>query len=360
MKKGLYIAELDGIRAISVVFVLLVHATYGRLTGGFLGVDIFFVLSGYLITRLMHEEYLHSNTIHLYNFYMRRVLRIIPPLLVCIALSLLLSLNSWADFIEKLPVISAALFFFANFIDPKVLGDIAHTWSLSIEEQFYLFWPAVFLFFLPRSKKILLIFSGFVILLGLITRFWMLASNYDPSTIYSFTFARIDSIMVGCLLAVSDKTLSAIIDEMKLFMASIAAWFFALILLFSLIFMTREIAQSNPVVFTLFAFSAAGFIFFSQKIDQQNLLRRFLVHPITRYVGTRSYGLYLFHYPIFWFLEEEFRVAGDIGNYLSILAVKLSVSFIVTEVSWRLVEKPILKFKKFFLSAKQNHREVKI
>lgn len=94
-----HIPELDGLRAVSVVFVMLIHATYGRLSGGFLGVDIFFVISGYLITGILTREWRATGTICIRKFYMRRALRILPPLLCCVALALLI----WPDNVPDAP-----------------------------------------------------------------------------------------------------------------------------------------------------------------------------------------------------------------------------------------------------------------
>jgi peptidoglycan/LPS O-acetylase OafA/YrhL len=135
------IPQLDGIRCIAILAVMVFHASYGHFSGGFLGVDLFFVLSGYLITRLLWEEFQVTSTIHLKLFYAKRALRLLPALIVALALAGLLwpnnDLTAWGI------ASTASLFYFANLVRAD-MGCLAHTWSLSIEEHFYLLWPGIF------------------------------------------------------------------------------------------------------------------------------------------------------------------------------------------------------------------------
>lgn len=199
-----HIPELDGVRAISVLFVLLVHASYGRIVGGFLGVDVFFVLSGYLITRLLMRERSVTGTLDLASFYMRRVLRILPPLIVCVALAMAVWPVPGASLQDRLKVISAVMFFYANFYDADVLQCLVHTWSLAIEEQFYLFWPALFLMLRTRARLVAL--AATVVAVSIAVRTLMVAEGAASAT-YTFTVTRIDSIAVGALLALCEPEL---------------------------------------------------------------------------------------------------------------------------------------------------------
>ena len=139
-----YNPSLDGLRGIAVICVLLVHASYGVISGGFLGVDLFFVLSGYLITAILQKEYGLSGTISYLNFYMKRILRLLPPLALCILMYIAYKLFVPNVGVENpLLIIYSSLFYFVNVIHESHLGPMVHLWSLSVEEHFYLFWPVL-------------------------------------------------------------------------------------------------------------------------------------------------------------------------------------------------------------------------
>ncbi|MES2058573.1 MAG: acyltransferase [Pseudomonadota bacterium] len=334
-----YLPELDGLRALSVGFVLLVHASYGRLQGGFLGVDIFFVISGYLITRLMMLEHTTTGRIDLREFYLRRVFRIIPPLLACLILAMLLWTGAPSD---RVPVAVAVMAFFANFLPAETLGSLGHTWSLAIEEQFYVVWPIVFILVSKRGLKPAAILAAIVIASAIAIRFGMLAAGYPPVLLYTFTPARTDGLMLGCLLAITEGVLSARIPQRLLrpiawacFAAIVAALFLA----------RRDFMQEVPLSFTLFALLAATLIFSVPRLADGDPLRRAFASPIARYIGRRSYGLYLYHYPIFH-AAEAYRQPGSLTNYLLVVTAEVALSLIVTELSWRFVEQPMLRVKK--------------
>ncbi len=334
-----YLPELDGLRALSVGFVLLFHASYGRLQGGFLGVDIFFVISGYLITRLMMLEHQATGRIDLREFYLRRVFRIIPPLLACLILAMLLWTGAPSD---RLPVAVAVMAFFANFLPAEMLGSLGHTWSLAIEEQFYVVWPIVFILASKRGLRPAAIIATLVIASAIAIRFAMLAAGYPPVLLYTFTPARTDGLMLGCLLAISETALSARAPQRLL---RPLAWACFVAIVMTLFVGSRDFMQEVAPSFTLFALLAAILIFTIPRLADGDPLRRAFANPIARYVGRRSYGLYLYHYPIFH-AAEAYRQPGNLTNYLLVVAIEVSLSLIVTELSWRFVEQPMLRVKK--------------
>ncbi|QNA83234.1 acyltransferase [Sphingomonas sp. So64.6b] len=334
-----YLPELDGLRALSVGFVLLVHASYGRLQGGFLGVDIFFVISGYLITRLMMLERAATGRVDLREFYLRRVFRIIPPLLACLILAMLLWTGTLAD---RLPVAVAVMAFFANFLPAEMLGSLGHTWSLAIEEQFYVVWPIVFILASHRVSKSAAIIAALVIVSAVAIRFAMLAAGYPPVLLYTFTPARTDGLMLGCLLAITETALSARVPQRLL---RPLAWACFVAIVATLFFAQRDFMQEVAPAFTLFALLAAALIFTVPRLADGDPLRRAFASPVARYFGRRSYGLYLYHYPIFH-AAEAYRQPGNLTNYLLVVAVEVALSLIVTELSWRFLEQPMLRVKK--------------
>ena len=343
------IAELDGVRAVSVIFVLLVHISYGRLSGGFLGVDIFFVLSGYLITMLMLKEIAGHGTVDLARFYVRRALRILPPLVVATTLGLALASRGGMLTADQYRQVAAVLLFYSNFETPQTMGNLAHTWSLAIEEQFYLVWPALLLLSLRVGRYVPAVVAGLIILGCLAVRFWMVATVADQTTIYTFTFARVDSIMLGSLLAIVEKPLAGVVAGYSSGHAAwgLVAWSSAAALLAVLFLGRREFMQSTPLAFITFALVAGLFIIACQRVQETSALRRVLGWPASQWLGQRSYGLYLYHYPIFGAMEA-FRVQGDLANFALVAVLKVALSLAFTELAWRLVEQPILRLKKGF------------
>src|SRR5262249_40120198 len=153
-----YKPSLDGVRAFAVLVVMAWHADIRLFRGGNVGVDVFFVLSGFLITTLLIEEWNRSFQINLKYFYARRALRLLPALLGLLifleAVALIRLHGSYFWTVQK--SIVAALFYCANWMrvaDNASMGPIPHTWSLSVEEQFYFLWPPILLLLLPRVRK---------------------------------------------------------------------------------------------------------------------------------------------------------------------------------------------------------------
>ncbi|MEZ5899828.1 MAG: acyltransferase [Hyphomicrobiaceae bacterium] len=333
------VAELDGLRAVSVIFIVLFHLTYGRLSGGFLGVDIFFVLSGFLITELLVREYQSTGKVDLFKFYMRRACRILPPLAVCLVLALMFWPSNEAG---RWHAAVASLLFYANFLDAEKAGSVGHTWSLALEEQFYILWPTTFIVLFARSRRALAAFACCIVFLAIAVRYSMLTAGVDLDRIYTATPARMDSLMIGCLagLCMPELRSSVLsIGQRSAARVTLVAW---LALLAALILVSDNMMKTLPLAFSGFALLAVTFIVFVQSCASNT--QRFLASPQMRYIGTRSYGLYLYHYPIFAALEP-LRVEGNLANYAAVSSAKIALSLLLTEVSWRLLEQQILKMK---------------
>ena len=346
-----YNPSLDGLRGIAVICVLLVHASYGVISGGFLGVDLFFVLSGYLITAILQKEYGLSGTISYLNFYMKRILRLLPPLALCILMYMTYRLFVPSVGVENpLLIIFSSLFYFVNVVHESHLGPMVHLWSLSVEEHFYLFWPVLvagLLFKFSKNKQMAFVF--FLVLLTSLFRIWVYHTNsVDPirSGIFSidsyrFTFCRIDAILLGAFaaLALADKTYS--------FKAKITPNLGLVLLLIPLALLVLVLDAKDPIwryggfmlTNTLALFLVVFAIF--------NPNNRLLANSILLWFGQRSYGIYVYHYLIFEALEPM-RIAGNTSNFILVTFLRLLISLLFAEVSYRLMEKPILKLKKKF------------
>jgi len=144
-----YIKNFDGLRGLAVLAVLVFHGSYGYFKGGFLGVDLFFIVSGYLITSLLFQEYQTTGKISFGKFYARRALRLIPALILgVIVADVLWPITDLEPGSNKTIATLGALFYAGNLINDRILGNMSHFWSLSVEEHFYFVWPFVMAYFM--------------------------------------------------------------------------------------------------------------------------------------------------------------------------------------------------------------------
>jgi peptidoglycan/LPS O-acetylase OafA/YrhL len=344
-----YIQGLDNIRGLAVLFVLLTHMSYGIIKGGLVGVELFFVLSGFIITSLLQAESSAYGKISIWRFYLRRALRLFPPLLICIILA-----NVFWSYIEvSNPVANqslatiAGLFYFINLLPEKVSGHLVHLWSLSVEEHFYLFWPLVtsfFLFKFSRRNQIKVLLT--LMLIASIYRFWQghfETSFYGGLLIIDpmrFTLCSVDSILTGALLAVAMST-----KRFKNFLLGnkLRNWLIvgcAVVFSCCLAVLTAGFIFRNGG-FLLLDIFCAGAIFIAIKSPKHFLFS----NKILKWLGTRSYGIYVYHYVIFA-VFENFRVHSSVGNFIIISLLRVGVSLLFAELSFRYIERPLLTFKK--------------
>lgn len=340
------LTELDGVRALSILPVLALHASYGQaFGGGFLGVDMFFVLSGYIITRLLLLERQATGQVDLGAFYLRRVFRILPPLLLCLAIALPLRDDAAGD---RMFVTVAVLGFFANFVPAGTLGNLGPLWSLAIEEQFYLVWPLVFAIAQARAPRLAIGFALGVIVAAMAVRSGLAAAGWAPKTLYAFTFARMDSIMIGCTLALIEPKLgrppARVVEGIGY--ASVAA------VLACLWLAERNAMSTSAWAFPAFELVVAAMLFALPRLPAGSPLRLAFTNRAAVYIGQRSYGIYLYHYPIFKAFEA-LRVPGSAANFLMVATAAMAVTLIVAELSWRYVEQPALAAKRRFAARRR-------
>jgi peptidoglycan/LPS O-acetylase OafA/YrhL len=339
---------LDGVRGVAIVLVLLVHLGIIQPQFAFIGVDIFFVLSGFLITALLMAEWEISQDLSLKRFYCRRALRLLPGLMAMLVVCLLyLSLTSpWKVVGRNLVYALRALFYGTNWAMISHLGERSnhlfnHTWSLSIEEQFYFLWPAMILVALraTRSRTSLLWLVLLAAMLSCLVRIVLV--TLDESSFWRFYCGldtRADSLLLGCCagMIISSNLLprrcwiepafniAAAISMLGLYWLAgrqlhdpwmyCVGWFltsvFAVVIVLQLVIISKSpwhgLLESRPLV----------------------------------YIGKISYGLYLWHHPIFYvsktFYGSEWRYA----------AVPITVA--VTLGSYYLIERPCLQLKRRF------------
>ena len=352
-----YRPEIDGLRAIAVGAVILYHAQitiFGHqpFKGGFIGVDIFLVISGYLITSIILKELLTTSTFSFKYFYERRIRRILPVLLFVMLVSLPIA---WmyllpSNLLEFSKSILYSLGFSSNFYfhysgleysNEGLQHPFLHTWSLSVEEQYYILFPIVLLITFKYFKKYLIhiLIFGFIISLGLAD--WS-SRNY-PSASFYFLHTRMWELLAGSILAYFEITIGHRSQNKTL---NLIFPFIGLTLIgHSIIFFNDE--MYHPSFYTLSPIiGVCLIIWFSNKNE---LFTKILSTRLFVGIGLISYSLYLWHYPIFVFAARLNISDGNIFNKLLIGVFVLILSI----VSYYLIEKPFrgtkIKFKKVFV-----------
>ena len=370
-----YVPALDGVRGLAILIVMLGHFAIGFEVGtpvdavvktlmqtGWAGVDLFFALSGFLITGILLEA--KGERHYFRNFYARRVLRIFPVYYAFLF-----------AFFVILPIVKppapggpfdgwnvSQWWFWSYLSNLQILfpawprpEPLTHFWSLAVEEQFYLFWPAVVLL---TSKKGLLRTCAAFMVVSVIIRIWLQTTGINPTAGYRITPARLDTLGTGAALAILAR------DPAwwpKIRQYAPRAIVIALIGIFLVSIPTRSMLQSSfpmqAIGYSLLAVVGASLIVFA--IDPGSTSRpvvRFLRTPFMRFLGKYSYAIYIVHLPFTWFLEnagygvERFpTVAGShLPGAIAFTLITGSLSIVTALLSWNLFEKHFLRLKRYF------------
>ena len=351
-----YRPEIDGLRAIAVVSVILYHANinifnYKIFSGGFVGVDIFFVISGYLITSLILKELKTTGKFSFLNFYQRRARRILPALFFVMAVSLpfawlYLLPSSLLDFSKSILYSigfgSNYYFYFSNLqygTEDSFLKPFLHTWSLSVEEQFYILFPITIIIIFKFFKKYLFEIIIFFIILSFICAIYISSSN--PSASFYFLHTRIWELLSGSVLAyIEIKNSNKFSNKLLHHTGSSSG---LIIIAFSVFFLNDKISNA-PLYLLLVIIGTCLIIKFCNKND---FAYNILSNKIFVNTGLISYSLYLWHYPIFAF----YRYAFAYGNIL----IKIFIGFLLVVLSiltYLYIEKKFRneKVNKFYFS----------
>ena len=338
-----YRPEIDGLRALAVLSVILYHAKinfrgHHLFEGGFLGVDIFFVISGYLITKIILQELFKNNSFNFFNFYERRARRILPLLFAVILVSVPFAWNTFLpnDFVEYSQSIISSLFFISNFffyyISIDYGAEIAlykpfiHTWSLSIEEQFYIFFPIVLVFIFKHFK--VNIIQSFFVMFFLSFCYAIYASNISHNLNFYFPFSRFWEIIIGSILAYFHINFKKKVSMVNQNLFSI----FGLSLIFFSIFYFDD--DPNNLNFKIFlCISGVGLVIFFS--SYHNISKYILCSKPLIFLGLISYSMYLWHFPVMAY--ARFNGDGQ-SNYDKLLWI-ITIFFLST-ISYFLIEKP--------------------
>ena len=347
-----YRPSLDGLRAIAVTAVVIFHLDIPYLPGGYLGVDLFFVLSGYLITELLIREYSTTGTISLRDFWARRARRLLPALVVVL---LAVAGYSYANADpEQLYWLRreglAALFYAANwwfissgtsyFADSSAESPLLHTWSLAIEEQFYIVWPLLLLLLL-RVRKNLVIPVTFMIVAASLSSIQMaLLADAGGSRAYFGTDSRVFQLFIGGLAAVLVRRLASgrvggargrLWMPLSVVSAFVVAFFMA-----NLNEGSMNYYRGGALIFSL----AVAALLVSLDM-RASIVGRLLAWRPAVYVGRISYGVYLWHWPVIIFFPYLYLFTdGRLGRVFS-MAAQVGLTLALSALSFHVIEKPI-------------------
>jgi peptidoglycan/LPS O-acetylase OafA/YrhL len=371
-----YLPGLDGMRALAVVAVMVYHANSDWLPGGFLGVEMFFVISGYLITLLLISERERTYRISLRHFWLRRARRLLPALF-----TMMLLVTAWTAIFKREALgalrgdVVAGFFYVSNWyqiwegLGYTAAGDFAplrHLWSLAVEEQFYLFWPVVMLLLLGRSgtRQVAAVSRWLFIAAMLITvavallyysgpigdpnvtpdAYWWLGDRpiAKIDTLYLSTVTRLGGILLGAAFALMWRPLAIVRGPLRSKGPLFDVVALAAIVFFGWLCWTTYLATpsgADPFLFRggLFLAGLATLAIIAAVTHRGAHANRILGNPVFLWLGTRSYGLYLYHWPIYQMIR------GVAGNKLSVseFLFAMVVTAAITEVSYRLIETPI-------------------
>jgi peptidoglycan/LPS O-acetylase OafA/YrhL len=329
---GGFIPGIEGMRALAVLMVLLFHLDVPFLDGGYLGVDLFFVISGFIITRniLADQE---RDRFSLREFYVRRFRRLFPALLATVLLTLLVGtiVLPPAELVATAVSSIYAVFSLANihfwlssgyFEAAAESQPLLHTWSLSVEEQFYLFWPALLLVLANTRQRavVIVILLAVPMIAGL-----MLRKEYPDAVFYLLPF-RLPQLMAGALIAVLSMRLVGASGNLAVLLASAG-----LIALSSLSVESLSPATAAALV------TGLGFLLLLGR--EAPFARVFYGHALLQWVGRRSYAIYLVHWPII--VLYNFAASFELDNWDRIALFFLSLAAAVLMHEW--VEKPLRK-----------------
>jgi len=337
------IRQLDAVRGLAILLVILHNESnifpslhLGRLfANGWMGVDLFFVLSGFLITGILVDT--RETEGYFKNFYARRCLRIWPLyasliVFMFVIVPLLRPSEARTVFDKSSPWWAYPLFL-QNFLIPDptgAAGPLAVTWSLAIEEQFYLVWPWIVRYYSTAQLRRSAIF---VIGLSPALRLYL---SFHGVNLYTNVFCRLDGLMAGALLALFVRS------DTRLPSRFVRKAWIVLAVTVPLAFAT-EAVNARWIVFSLSAVASASFVYLAL-FSPQGCLQAALTNRFLRYTGTISYGLYLLH-------KIPFDMAKSVHvdrHPLPALLILLAVCYATAALSWNLLEKPILRLKRHF------------
>ena len=348
-----HIPAIDGLRAVAVAAVVFYHLGFAWIPGGFLGVDLFFVISGYVITRLLLDSIERSGGLDLRGFYKARARRLLPPMIFMIVVTGFY-ISIWAQdsvkrFLTDVPfAISGTInwWLVANEQDYfEAIGRpplLQHTWSLAVESQFYLIWPVILLLVLKRFGKKVIPFAALLIALISASVLFYVSLQLDASSDVSHVYFGTDTHSVGLFLG-SALAVSWIPQNFKVEVSARAQNFIDFIGVFGFIGILATfllIDESSPTAYKV-AFPLAavfGVAIITSIVHPASRFAPILQNRVLLWIGERSYAIYLWH----WVVFQISRPSVDlVGEDWALVAVRILIVLALADISLKLVELPI-------------------
>ena len=354
-----YLPGLDGLRALAVLMVVAYHLWPKYIAGGYIGVDIFFVISGFLITSLLIREHIEKGKIDLQQFWVRRARRLLPALVVVIGVTSTFALVVGGDVLVGIGrQIIGALSFSSNWVEIVAGTDyfslssihlFTNFWSLAVEEQFYALWPFVIIAILSlkHAKRFRVgTLLSITLSLGSAILMFLLLNPSDPTRVYYGTDSHAFGLMVGAGLAFwgNQRYAAAVAKGVKRpsagFKHQSILQICGMISLTILIIACLSLSQNQVFTYSggLYGVSILAGIVVLASVSVNGIIRKALEQRVLRYIGKRSYGIYLWHWPIY--VLSHYWL-GPASNPFVIAATTIALSFGCAIVSYRIIETPI-------------------
>jgi peptidoglycan/LPS O-acetylase OafA/YrhL len=362
-------AGLDGLRALAVTAVVLFHADFYWARGGYLGVDLFFVISGFLITSLIAREVEATGRLNLGAFYWRRARRLLPASLLMAAVVVIAAAGLAPDALPRLRRdVVASLAYVTNWelLHSKIsyfdtMGRpplMQHLWSLAIEEQFYLLWAPLSLFVLPRfGPRRLAVVAVLTAVASVVTMGWLATSmgypeRGDPSRLYFGTDTHGFSLLTGAAFGLRRRPLPG--TGRAGFAARMIGWLLGLTALGNIIFLFARMGEDTPLLYPwgFLVAAATGVVLVATATHPGIAFGRLLDNAPMRWLGARSYSIYLWHWPVFMMTRPGTDLPELNDDFAFVL--RLCLTLALAECSYRYVETPVRMgfLERYFVGAR--------